>query len=392
MLREKLSEFLTGKVSFNATNGFSELFLSNCKKSGVYLFDITKTELGLSACVKYSDMDLVYSAAEKSGMELEIIKRSGMPHLFFKYRRRFGIPVGLFVGILITSVLSSTVWSVDISGYENIPLETLEELLRDVGIEKGSFGKNINCDDAEAYLENKLEVLSWVSVYRIGSRVFVEVREREEQITGADKLLYSNIIAAKDGEIVKADIFTGEGKFYPGSAVVKGDLLVNGVVTMRDESVKFVNSDARIIARTHNTVNCSAPKEFAALKPVNCKNRYVLYLFGLSLPLAALCKADNFTDNNRFFDSGSVTFPVGIIRENYFSLEETEVLLDDIQTALLAFCDFSKASLEIYANAEIEDSQININYTDSQVFIEARLVCYEDIAEKKYFTVEETQH
>lgn len=392
MLRETFSEFLTGKIRFNAVNGFHELFLSNCKKNGVYLFDITKTELGLSACVKYSDVDLVYFAAEKSGMEIEVVKRSGMPHLFFKYKRRFGIPVGLFIGILITSVLSSTVWSVDISGYENIPLETLEELLRDVGIEKGCFGKNVNCDDAEAYLENKLEILSWVSVYRIGSRVFVEVREREEQITGADKLLYSNIIAAKDGEIVKANIFTGEGKFYPGSAVVKGDLLVNGVITMRDESVKFVNSDAQIIARTYNTVNCSAPKEFTAIKPVNCKNRYVLYLFGVAVPLGTSCKVDNFTDNNRFFDSGNVTFPVGIIRENYFSLEQTEVVLDDIQTALLAFCDFSKSSLEIYENAEIEDSKIDVNYTDSQVFIEARLVCYEDIAEKKYFTVEENRN
>lgn len=391
MIREKIKRFIKGTVFFTAENGFSELFLERCKKLGLSLNCIEKNDSGISAFVNYKDMKYVFEAAKKSGTEISVLSRNGLPHIFTKYKRRFGIPIGLLIGIFITAVLSSVIWSIDISGNEKIPTETVESLLKEVGIEKGCFRESINCDDAEFYIYNRLESVSWISVYVAGSRMFVEMREREEIKPSEEKEVYSNIVASKDGEVVRADIFTGVGKIYPGSAVLKGDLLVSGVVTMRDESVKFVDSSAYISARTKNTVSCIGAKKFTTEKIINCKDRYFLYFFGVPIPLSLPCKYENFTTDGYFINAGDIILPLGVIRENRYSLGESEIILNEDEAALITFYDFSSASLELMENAQIINSDLNINFTDSQVFIDADFLCIENIAQRKIFTVEDTE-
>lgn len=391
MIREKIKRFIKGTVFFTAENGFSELFLERCKKLGLSLNCIEKTDSGILAFVNYKDMKYVFEAAKKSGAEITVLSRNGLPHIFTKYKHRFGIPIGLLIGIFITAVLSSVIWSIDISGNEKIPTETVESLLKEVGIEKGCFRESINCDDAEFYIYNRLESVSWISVYVAGSRMFVEMREREETVPSEEKEVYSNIVASKDGEVVRADIFTGVGKIYPGSAVLKGDLLVSGVVTMRDESVKFVDSSAYISARTKNTVSCIGAKKFTTEKIVDCKDRYFLYFFGIPIPLSLPCEYENLTDNGYFINAGDIILPLGVIRENRYSLRESEIILSEDEAALITFYDFSSASLELMENAQILNSDLDINFTDSQVFIDADFLCIENIAQRKIFTVEDTE-
>lgn len=391
MIREKIKRFLKGTVYFSAENGFSELFLERCKKLGLSLNCIEKTDSGISAFVNYKDLKYVFDAAKKSGAEITVLSRNGLPHIFTKYKRRFGIPIGLLIGIIITAVLSSVIWSIDISGNEKIPTETVESLLKEVGIEKGCFKESINCDDAEFYIYNQLESVSWISVYIAGSRMFVEMREREEIISPEEKEVYSNIVASKDGEVVRADIFTGEGKIYPGSAVLKGDLLVSGVVTMRDESVKFVDSSAYICARTKNRVNCIGAKKFTTKKIVDCKDRYFLYFFGIPIPLTLPCENENYTSNGYFINAGDIIMPLGVIRENGYSFRKSEITLSEDEAALITFYDFSSSSLKLMENAQIINFEFDLNFTDSQVFIDADYSCIENIAQRKTFTVEDTE-
>lgn len=388
MLREDILRFVSGRVYFEASNGFRELFLRSCNQQGIELFDVFVSDNGLHANVRYNDAEKIHSAASKSGMDIVIRKRSGLKHLFVKYRRRCGIPAGLLLAVIITAVLSSFIWSVDISGNSAIPYEDLVEMLSEAGIEKGRFRNAVDCDDAEFYLLNRIPQLSWISVYSAGSRVFVDIREREETQAPADKITYTNIIASKDGEIVQADIFTGDGKLYPGTAVLKGELLVNGVVTMRDGGVKFVNSDAVIKARTRNFISSSASDEISVERLGESKDVYKIYFFGLSIPLGIGKKDCRVTESKYFFDSSDVIFPVGIVRCNYSVLEADTVTLSEAQSALLAFSDFSEGAVVLCENTEILESEIMLNFA-SQVFVEGKFLCIEDIAQKKQFTVED---
>lgn len=382
-----IREIMLGKVSFCAEGGFLQLFLGECKKLGAELFDVTVNGDGICAWVRQYDINLIFSAAKDSGMSISIIKRTGLPHIYLRYRKRLGVPVGMLVFILIISVLRSFIWSVDITGAENIPIEQIEAHLTALGVSDGSFCDGINCKDIEFSLYKNFPDINWVNVRLAGSRLIVDISERKVIAEYKDKS-YSNVIAAKDGEIVRADIFSGEGYIYSGTAVVKGDLLVSGVINHRDGSVEFTDSNAFILARTKNFISSSIPLTVSVLKHEKCKDIYFPTFFGLSLLKLADVKNNYFTYSSVFFRSADITYPVGIVRLHTAQLIEEQISLAENQAVLLSFRDFSLNALKLYEKADVLSSQFAVSISD-ECEISAVFLCEEDIAQKKSFTVEE---
>ncbi len=386
MLFEKLHDMIFGKISFSATEGFSDIFISDCRKNGLLLYNVIRTEDGIKAEVSHSDVGELMKTASKSGTRIIIQKREGIPDLIIRYRHRYGIPIGLFVFVIILAVLTSMIWSVDIEGADKIAYEEIEAVLEESGVRKGIFSSTVNCKDIEFSLYKRFDKLSWVSVTIIGSRAFVEVRERATEEQSKEEI-YSNIVAAKDGEVVKAEIFCGEGEIYPGTAVVKGDLLVSGVKTYRDGAVEFVDSEARISARTTNHIFSSTPTEISVYKKSECKDNYFLYFFGLGLPLGIYVKGDDFTENRYFIKNSDVVFPVGLIREQRYTYSSVDLTLTENQALLIAFYDFALSALKLYEKCEILEKNLSLT-VNSGVGINGNFLCVEDIALKKSFTVE----
>ncbi len=386
MINKRFFEFIYGKVSFSVKNGFEDIFLSYCRLSGAQLFDMKKTENGLEAEVRYGDFDDIMKASEKSGMSLTVKKRYGLPYIFYRYRKRLGIPAGVFIFAVIIRILTLMIWSVDISGNNEISTEELMQCLSANGVKTGVFSDSIQKEDAEFILYSEFEELSWVKLYITGCRVFVDVREREKELAGEDKNMYSNIVAAKDGEVVRADIFSGEGKIYPGTAVVMGDMLVGGVITFTDGSVKFVNSSARVLARTKNKLSVSTALKITAAEPQSYRERKSLYFFGITVPFGKSVKENCFTSDKRYFESADIVFPIGIYTDYTFSLTNTQIELSTAKASLIAFYDFSSASLALYSSAQVLERKIQLSF-NSQANIEAEYLCIEDIALEKSFTV-----
>ena len=382
-------EFFRGKAYFSAKNGFVDRFIENCKVNNITLKNVNIISDGITAEIYLSDRDKIFSIAEKSGMTIAIIKKSGLPYIYSKYSKRYGIPVGLILAVAVAVLLTSMIWSVEISGTEKIPQEMIVSSLEEFGVKRGVFSDTIQKKDVEFYLESSFEELSWVSVYCVGSRVFVEVREREPQLHDENEGVISNIIASKDGEVIRADIYQGEGKIYPGTAVVKGDLLVSGVVNMRDGSVKFVNSKADINALTKNVLNTSSAMKIRAEEVIFNKDIYTLYFFGLKLPLGFGDKENSFTENRYFIKSRDIVFPVGLLRKSYIQTSENEINLSGEKALLIASYDFAVSALGIYESTVVLSREIKYDFSD-QITVEGNFICEENIALRKEFFVDDS--
>lgn len=385
MFFEKTSVFFVGRIYFSAKGGFDALFLEECRNLSIKVYDIAKTEECINGSVKNKDIKFLMKAASKSGMEIEILARYGFPYIFYKYRKRIGIPIGLLFASIIVAFLSSMIWSVEIRGEINIPNEEIIKILERNGVSKGSFVDTVQCRDVEFALYEEIEQLSWVSVYIAGSRVFVEIKERPETVGIEERSIYSNIIASKDGEIVRANIYQGEGELYPGTAVQKGDLLVSGTIKFADETEKQIRAKADIYARTYTHINSSTAKRINASRIVENKNRFSVYFFGLILPWADNDDQLKNFENKYLFESLDIVFPVGTIRNNFMLLENSEIMLTDRQALLIAFYDYSESSMFLYKNSEVLEREINI-IVDSQITIESKYLCIENIAEEKIIT------
>lgn len=385
----KISEYIKGVVYLTASDGFVDIFLSECRRKNIKIKDFHKQNDGLFFKIDYSEFNNLKKAAELSGMRLKIIKRKGLPILFFRYRKRYGIPLGLLLSLIIYFILSSMIWSIDIKGNIIVSDEELNYFLQENGIRTGQFSETISGNDLEFMIENSFENVSWVSASVIGSRLLIEIKEREIDPSESSDVLYSNIVAAKDGEIISADIFCGDGSFYPGSAVLKGDLLVNGVKTYNDGRVEFVRSSAVIKAVTHNHIISHSAKNIRIEKPENIKVKYYPIFFSLS----GITKDNEngyYSSTEYFIKSADIKFPIGIKRVNSAELKDSEIVLSDIQSLLISFADYSENCLELFKKCEILSRQTELTFEDN-LSIEGSFKCIEDIAFEKEFTVDTTE-
>ncbi len=387
MVKGKFSEFIFGRIHFRVSEGFAGEFLAECRKQQIIISGLEKEDDFFYGYINYSDKENLLIAAGRSGMKIEILERRGLPDILIRYRRRYGIPAGILVFVMISAVLYSVLWTIDITETENIPREKIEEILGEAGIRTGVFSDTVNCKDVEYELYKALPEISWVNVHIIGTRMYVDIREVDvqEQIKPEQ---YSNIIAKKDGEVINAEIFKGDGKIYPGTAVVKGDLLVGGIINHRDGSVKFVDSEAKIFARTDSFILSRIPRTVSVKTMSKCKEYFFPEFFGISIASLNNVKSDNFTINKSFISDRDVVIPVGIARKFTYSFAEAEMQMTDAEALLLCFRDFAVSALKLYKNAEILESDITVDLSKGAE-ISGDFLTIEDIALKKTFTVED---
>ena len=387
MKRRRFLNFVFGSADFIAGEGFPDEFIEYCRKQKIIIYDLRLTGKEISGSVQLTELTALADAAAKCGMQLEITRRSGLPHIFYRYRRRYGIPAGLLLFTVITAFLHSVLWSIDITPTEIIPREMIAQVLNEAGVRVGVFTDTVNCKEAEYLLYEKFDDISWVNVRISGTRMFVsisEVKKKEKY----KKECFSNTVALKDGEIINAQIFRGEGKIYPGTAVVKGDLLVSGIINHFDGTVEFVDSEAQIYARTRNYIASRIPLSVDVKAYGKCKDIYLPVFFGLSPAQMISVKTENFTISDCYTDIGDVILPVGIKRIHKYSLEDTVLELSENEASLLCFRDFSFLCMRLYEKAEILDTDIRLSLKDGAE-LSGSFLCIEDIALKKEFTVED---
>lgn len=389
MLGEKVHNFLFGYVDFTARDGFSDFFLSECRRQRINIENVRLETDGISARVRLRDYPRALNAAALTGMRIQALRRGGIPHIAHYCVRRLGIPIGLLAAIVISAFLSSCVWSVEVTGNEKISEESLVELLAELGVKRGAFIAGIDSAEVEKAVENRLDGVLWIAVNIVGSRVFADVRETIETPEITDGKKYVNIIARAGGEIVSADILEGDGTLAPGMPVVKGDLLVSGVVPLAGGGSRFVHAKANILARTKSTFSSSTALSINVQKISSYKDRYQLYVFGLKLPLGAAGK-ENRTVAEYLLKNSESVFPVGVIRERYTSFENKTLELSVDEAALICFSDFAVGALERYKDCELVSREMFVS-CDKELIIGAEYICIESIGEEQEFSVDSQQ-
>lgn len=385
---EKIERMAKGYVSFTVKDGFPGTFFNECKKREVSLFGISAVKGGISAVAKKENISLLFDCAKKAGMEIHIDKRAGLPYILSRYRFRFGIPIGLLIGFVIFLFLTSVVWSVEISGNESISEYEIAEVLNKNNVKVGSFTENIDCKAVELELREQIDGILVATVNIFGSKIFVDITEGIAAPEITDEKQYTNLIAAKDGEIVRFDVLAGDSELKSGLPVVKGDLLVSGVETLKDNTVRYVHAKALVVARTSTVISTSTALNFNAQKIINLSDRYLFYLFGIRIPLFFASDSTRICENKYLADTKDTVFPLGLIREVASETEAVEITLTEEQGRLVCLNDFALKAVEVLCEAVIVDSSALFNVSN-QVKIESKYTCEEDIVQELVFEVEE---
>ena len=380
---------LGGYTQFCATGGFPERFLNLCKINGISLWSIKNDGVKVEACTSFKEFEKIQLPAERSGMEIKIIKNSGIPILIKRHKWRCGAVFGVLVAVLFVWLMSGCIWEVEIVEEDGVKIEDFTETLADFGVKAGVRKSKIDIQEVQEKLLKHYPQLSWVSVNIFGDKVQVEYTPVKiaHEIKDVDKP--SNIVARKNGTIVLVEGYKGTNVVKEGASVAKGTLLISGVTTNADGSEYFSEASGKVFAQTENKFSCCTDLGAEKTVVVSDFQRYNFCFFNLIVPFGFYEEGELHQKTEIFMKGDTDVLPVGIIREDNITAENINLHLTDDEALLMNFNRCIKEKRENFDGVKF----VKIDYIGKtekeKANLEMKISCIEDIAERKFVVVEE---
>ena len=356
MLIIELIRYFFGYVNFKASGGFADRFINLCTKEGIPLWNIKNVNGNISASTTIDGYLSIRSPARKSGMRVTCYAKKGLIFFLKKHKRRVGVVVGVLLSAIIIFALTQFVWSVSVVGNVSIDDDYLLSQFEQYGVKVGVRLSTLNLENAENMVMRDNEKLSWAKVNKKGTVLVIEVREKTDAPEMYDNSKPTNLVASEDGVILSIDVLYGNEEVKPGSAVVKGDLLVSGIITHADGTQTTIHADGYVKALVKKKADFSCD-DFSVFNIEKEKKRKSLFFFGIKIPLGTKVPQNYFTSHKSFIRSGEMLLPLGIITEYGCDFLE-EISLDEEAQKKIALLNSAIFTKELLENCEIKKSYI----------------------------------
>lgn len=327
MIFSVLLHLLCGYVRFSASGGFTERFINLCSLEGIPLWNLKPVNEGITACTSINGYLNIKKCAVRSGMRLKIRQRRGLPFFLNKYRRRSGLLIGFVLFIAIISVMSSMVWTINISGNSVTTNEEILAVLAEAGLEPGVFSDSLNAAEIRFFALSRLENVTYIAINLMGSAVNVEITERTPVPPLITDEAPCDVVSAIDGQIAVLEVYEGTKMYEPGEAVRAGDVLAGGFVELADGSVRFRHAEAYAIITTQTKIQASPQKTAKLSVLTEQKTHTTLHIFGLDIPLFIDSEKAPSATRKSALCIGGIYLPIGCTKEifNTYSVQERQV-------------------------------------------------------------------
>lgn len=386
MLIVKLLRSLFGYVLFTGHGGFPERFLNLCVKYHIPLWDLQSHGEYLTGKTSARAYRRIRPAAYRSGVRVRISQKCGLPFFSARNKKRVGLLCGVAVSALLIAVLSGHIWTVEVTGNQDIPSETILSEAENMGL---FVGVRRNRVDREALADGLLECfdnLSFAAVNIDNCKAIVEVREATAQPEILDTVTPSNIIAAEDGILTKIEVFSGTASLPVDSAVLKGDLLISGVVKNLDNSETLRGAQGKVYARVERNLLFTCPQE-PFLRCNGVRERKTLYFFNLKIPLGRAL-GENAYRTAEYLSNGDTALPVGMLYDRQMTFSSDFALSNPIDSARYAAKNFAAAYKRIWQESVILEEAIVFETEGNTPCVRGKLTCEKEIGVNQEIFVE----
>jgi similar to stage IV sporulation protein len=325
------------------------------------LWDVKRVKDKLYAKTMLRDYKNIREAVRRSGVKTRIIKKTGLPFFTFKQRKRVGLVIGVAAAIITVSYLSTMIWTVSVSGNENISDEQILNVFSSLGVKPGAKRRDIN---AKEISDEALKIfdgdLSFAVVNLNGSNASVEVRESVPAPKIEDNETPCNIVASEDGVVTKVQLYSGQEEIKAGSAVLKGNLLISGVKTNQDKTESLVHAAGNVYAEVEKNISSDFENsEFCA--PSREKIRYALYFFNVKIPLGGVPDYGEKYAVSFLASTDKTVLPMGIIRVRSTEYNRDFLLEEESCRELLSAKKYTDLCRSELKNCKIISSDIQKN-------------------------------
>lgn len=192
--------------------------------------------------------------------EIEFLGYKG----FIKYKKIFFhniiFFIIFFISIIYIFLLSNIIFDIEVKTTNNEIKELVLRELKNYNIDYFKFVKSFSEKEKikKKILDDNKDKLEWMEITRKGSKYIINVEERIIKNINEDNSP-QDIVALKNAIILSIDAKTGSIVKKLNDYVKRGDIIVTGSITHKDNIVNLVHADAVIFGETWYNVHVSYP-------------------------------------------------------------------------------------------------------------------------------------
>lgn len=245
---ETIINFFRGYVTFKVTGPYPERFLNLCAQRGAGFWDVEWLD-GHTLRLTFARRNArrVRRLAEEAGCSLEGEGGRGAPYFLRRFRRRYGFLVGLALSILTACVLSQFILTVEVVGNQRVSTAEILSQLQRQGVKVGAYGPNLKVRQISQRALLDLPEISWLTVNLHGTRAEVLVREKLPKPALREEASPAHVVAEADGIVQRIGVIDGQSYVAEGSAVEKGDILISGIMDLKEPQYAAVDAGQRVV-------------------------------------------------------------------------------------------------------------------------------------------------
>ena len=393
---KRLFLFICGWVKVTSWGECSPKLSELMRRFAVQCHKVKKDREGRNVYVlPVKEFGKIKKELEKEEFDVTVGAVRGLPHILFSLLRRPGIVVGVLFFIVVTVMSGRIIWNIEIKGNEKVSDGEIISLLEELGCSYGDDFRELDFDKLNSDFLVRSENISWISVNMTGNCAMVQVRElRPGGSGGKTENVGSNIVAAENGQIMLIKTEAGEVSVNNGDVVKKGDLLISGVVPLREGGVRFEYAKGEALAYVSRIVDVSIPLkttkkvytgEEMTKKSVKIFKKSINLFLNYGIEYTTY---DKIVESERFYLFGVIPMPVWVDKVTYREYRNSEAVLD-VDAAVSAGIRELRSDLDdILETCEIVRVKQICDISDGGVTLKMELLCITDIAETVEFTTE----
>ena len=399
MFFSKIVRWMCGyrKIKFGVGR---EDLLSSLLKKEIALDDITRcSDGGIEFIISCGGRKKLLSREPEALSEAVEDRLCGLPAVLKRYKKRPGIILGAVIFVLLLKASEMFVWDITVSGNNRIGDAEITAMLEEKGFGIGTFIPGVDLRKLSNSCLIGNDSLSWMAVNLSGTTAQVEVIEKlipdtSRKNNGAP----CNIVASRDGYIVRTEAREGHLEVEPGETVEKGQLLISGIYESGRTEVKeysFVHASGSVFAETFRVFTVEVPLEIIEkthyqYKTVSKSIKFfskTVKIYENSGILSPEYDKIRSVERITLFENSdwlpSVRLPVFIIKEQLAEYRETGRILIENEAKEIALGQLADRVEAELPSAEILERDLSFETADGVLRLTAVIRCVEDIAREQ---------
>lgn len=379
----RVLRWFPGWVRVEAEGGYPERLINMVTDARIALWNVRRKGESLRFSCLAGDYRALRPIARKSCVRLRMRHKHGLPFLRHRYRRRKGLLIGLVLYVLVLAWLSPRIWVIEVSGNTKTATEDILAVAEQRGVILGARMKGIDVKGLQIGGTKDMPTVAFITVNPSHNIARIEVTEREQKEPPLDLTQPSDIVALRDGRILRMEVYSGQKLVMEGEAIKAGTKLVSGRVET-ELGEKLYRSYGEIWAETRRRITVTIPLTYTYTEPtgeVIC--RPTITFFSWQIPLYSNTPLQGKTQQHQashFVSVDGTTLPLGVTNTYLMPVKTISATRTEEQAQALAQQQLAEKESTLFLPESYEELSRRERVEEGVYILQVEYLCRENIA------------